>query len=271
MFPYPGDVTKEHKAQAAAIAREMQGEASHFDLGKKVSIPQDLMMEELHLKRNRGSCMYLERQKRVQKFTFEYPANQVNSNFQQGVNINASQSGQTMSNCTGGSEGVGGKQTFHSEIQISQGGNRNPPNVPKKSAKVLQMKMSLNPGAIAPGYPGPLTGVPYEKFNSTAIPKSYRSPWIEYQNEEQIIHRLEEVKNPPEIPLNVSYRSYNRTPIPFGSFSVFDSLSAPTIFEELQAQIEESTSGLELMCQRPSFNRAPRGWSMKFIPESDDL
>lgn len=42
-----------------------------LDLGKKISVPQDVMMEELNLHSNRGSRMFQERQKRVEKFTLE--------------------------------------------------------------------------------------------------------------------------------------------------------------------------------------------------------
>lgn len=42
-----------------------------LDLGKKISVPRDVMMEELNLLSNRGSRMFQERQKRVEKFTLE--------------------------------------------------------------------------------------------------------------------------------------------------------------------------------------------------------
>lgn len=42
-----------------------------LNLGKKVSVPKDVMIEELNLTSNRGSRMFLERQKRVEKFTVE--------------------------------------------------------------------------------------------------------------------------------------------------------------------------------------------------------
>lgn len=44
-------------------------------MGKKISIPKDVMMEELNLQSNRGSRMFQERLKRVERFTLE---NQVN-------------------------------------------------------------------------------------------------------------------------------------------------------------------------------------------------
>ncbi|XP_069809773.1 myozenin-3 [Dendropsophus ebraccatus] len=267
MFPTYADLVKERKGLASAIVREIRGEAPLLDLGKKLSVPQDLMMEELSLQRNRGSCMYLERQKRAQRFTFEYPTNRINA----GGHANAINANQSVPNDVSGTGGAHGKENFCTEIHVVPGGNKTPPNVPKKSPKVLQMKMSLNPDGIAPGYAGPWRNVPYEKFNSTAIPKSYQSPWVESHNVQYVIPTTEKLPPPPQKPLNVTYRTFNRTPIPFGSLSIEYNGEAPNIFEELQAQIEESTSGLDLMCHRPSFNRAPRGWANKYVPESPDL
>lgn len=48
---------------------------ARLDLGKKVSVPLDLMLEELNLMSNRGSIMFQERLKRVEKFTLENLAN----------------------------------------------------------------------------------------------------------------------------------------------------------------------------------------------------
>lgn len=48
--------------------------AKGLNLGKKISVPKDLMMEELNLTSNRGSRMFQERQKRAEKFTLENSA-----------------------------------------------------------------------------------------------------------------------------------------------------------------------------------------------------
>lgn len=48
-----------------------------LNLGKKISVPKDVMMEELNLSSNRGSRMFLERQKRAERFTLENIANAV--------------------------------------------------------------------------------------------------------------------------------------------------------------------------------------------------
>lgn len=46
-----------------------------LNLGKKISVPKDVMMEELNLESNRGSRMFQERQKRAERFTLENAAN----------------------------------------------------------------------------------------------------------------------------------------------------------------------------------------------------
>ena len=48
-------------------------------LGKKISVPQDVMMEELNLPSNRGSRMFQERQRRVEKYILESVANGTHS------------------------------------------------------------------------------------------------------------------------------------------------------------------------------------------------
>ncbi|XP_072517922.1 myozenin-2 [Salminus brasiliensis] len=62
-------LAKERQQWDPQLCSEAQGE--HFNLGKKISVPQDVMMEELNLRTNRGSRMFQERQKRVERFTLE--------------------------------------------------------------------------------------------------------------------------------------------------------------------------------------------------------
>lgn len=49
-----------------------------LNLGKKMSVPKDIMMEELNLSSNRGSRMFQERQKRAERFTLENAINTSN-------------------------------------------------------------------------------------------------------------------------------------------------------------------------------------------------
>ncbi|NXE28831.1 MYOZ3 protein, partial [Ardeotis kori] len=224
-----------------------------LDLGKKMSTPQDLMIEELSLRNNRGSQLFQERQKRMQRFVFEYPSGYG----KQGGG--SSPCPLTLSPQAG--EDAGGQQSFHSELHVAASPQGGPPEVPKKTEKVLQMSKILNPDALAPGYSGPLKEVPPEKFNITAIPKGYRSPWQELLGDKGNAAQGE--NQPPVKPLPWDFRSFNRTPAPFDRALLSDPFSVPAM--EL-----DHLSILEVISHRPNFNRVPQGWA-RILPESDEL
>lgn len=70
----------ERKKRAAAICREVHGtNGDTIDLGKKLSTPKDIMLEELSLLSNRGSRLFKMRQRRSDKYTFESIQNEANS------------------------------------------------------------------------------------------------------------------------------------------------------------------------------------------------
>lgn len=277
------DMARQQKNRALAIVREITGRGMYtnveLDLGKKVSTPQDVMMEELSLQNNRGSLMYQKRQKRVERFILEYP----DSTRPAGKHLTFSQiasaaggpagTAGTTELVDGYADGTSGKENYRAEAFIPPSSRGAPPTVPKKSIKALQMKKSQNPGAIAPGYSGPLAEVPPEKFNITAIPKSYRSPWCEelnYHDNAVTVNVPVDLAEPFQDSLDVEYRSFNRAPIPFGGCKPSQRMVLLSLFEEPTPQ-PEPPSCLELMCKRRSFNQAPRGWNMRNIPESDDL
>ncbi|CAM5159743.1 unnamed protein product [Natator depressus] len=269
MFPIMhSDHTQERKRQAIAIVREMAEDVPQLDLGKKVSIPQDLMVEELSLQTNRGSQLFQQRQKRVQKFILEHP-----------TGYRASSSKMAAGGSHGMAEGdlagrpdtwlsAEGQENYRTELHVAAAGQGTPPKVPKKTNKVIQMSKALNPEALAPGYSGPLKEVPPEKFNFTAIPKSYCSPWQEFLFSED--YRVESKSQLPELPRKPSHfelRSFNRTPTPFGGVLLNDMFTVPGL--EMMAQTDTPNS-LELVWNRPSFNRAPQGW-VRILPETEEL
>ncbi|XP_009089704.2 myozenin-3 isoform X3 [Serinus canaria] len=249
-----------------AIMRPGPEDASsepHLDLGKKMSTTHDLMIEELSLPNNRGSRLFQQRQKRVQRFVFEHP-----SGSRQLPGQGASSSHHTGK---GGPEGTvneqmagenaGGQENYHSELHVAASPQGGPPEVPKKSEKVLHMSKVLNPSALAPGYSSPLKEIPHEKFNATAIPKGYRSPWQElFGDRDNAVYS----KNPPPMrPPAWDFRSFNRTPAPFDRALVGELFSLPTV--EL-----ENLSVLEVISHRPNFNRVAQGW-VRILPESEEL
>uniref|UniRef100_A0A667YFF1 Myozenin 2a n=1 Tax=Myripristis murdjan TaxID=586833 RepID=A0A667YFF1_9TELE len=251
--------TRERKMQAAAICREVQGpEDVEMDLGKKVSVPKDIMLEELSFASNRGSRLFKMRQRRSEKYTFESIQNEAN------------------------------KQNENGNATENQSGENNP-NVdqpPQTSHDTADTRTEPTPDSIAPGYGGPLKDIPPEKFNSTAIPKSYHSPWeqaiINDPNlADTLISHMPEPEPLPELP---GYKSFNRVATPFGGFGKTPS-PAPIKSPQVEPLPDYPELRGETAALRPSFNRTALGWvsvgtpvllptislEPMFIPESDDL
>ncbi|KAK3524026.1 hypothetical protein QTP70_017539 [Hemibagrus guttatus] len=210
-------------------------ETECLDLGKKISVPQDIMMEELNLLSNRGSRMFQERQKRTEKFTLEGAGKQADN--------------QSETSCNQTTE-------EHSSTKV------NPPGRNKLLAKLHHsVAKKGSPSVLAPGYSEPLKEIPPEKFNVTVIPKLYCSPWEEQSDSESMLVTIS--SNLPEPPQKLgpaNYRCFNRAPMPFGGTSgCTRSLPLPG-FELLQAYTEPTLTW-ERICARPNFNRIPRGWT----------
>ncbi|KAK1789276.1 hypothetical protein P4O66_015209 [Electrophorus voltai] len=240
-------LTRQRQQQARALCREARGDG--LNLGKKVSVPKDVMMEELNLTSNRGSRMFQERQRRVDRFTVENTADTSTVSYD---NLDHNQG--------------------HSAAPV-QGGKENLSClVPGKRSLVTTLKKSVamkgSPGVLAAGYTGPLKEIPREKFNITVIPRSYCSPWREALGEcEEIPASL---NTQPEKLQPVNYRCFNRSPMPFGGRTHSKRVTTPISFQTLEPQ---SLHGLPTdgTATRPNFNRAPRGWGIGYTPESTEL
>ncbi|XP_075889093.1 myozenin-2-like isoform X1 [Nelusetta ayraudi] len=242
------DLTKQRMLQARALSKEARG--GGLNLGKKISVPKDVMMEELNLTSNRGSRMFLERQKRAERFTLENIANDVNNT-----------------------------SSVHSEVihppqnipQMQTGKENQAVTIPGKHSLVMNLQKTIaakgSPDVLAPGYSGPLKNVPCEKFNITVIPKSYCSPWTE------ALGGIEEdlnIQMPPHQLQQANYRSFNRSAMPFGG-AMGSKRVIPTITLEPVEIPKLPSTAQKPMCPRPNFNRAPRGWGIDYNPESNEL
>uniref|UniRef100_A0A8C5UTZ7 Myozenin 2 n=1 Tax=Microcebus murinus TaxID=30608 RepID=A0A8C5UTZ7_MICMU len=195
-------MVKQRKQQASAIMKEIHGnDMDGMDLGKKVSIPRDIMLEELSHLSNRGARLFKMRQRRSDKYTYE--------NFQ-----------------------------YESKAQIN--------------------------------YSGPLKEIPPERFNTTAVPKYYQSPWEQAISSDP---ELSEVLSPKffkpegkaELP---DYKSFNRVATPFGGFekaSKAVKFKVPD-FELLLLTDPRFMAFTNPLSGRRSFNRTPKGWISEHIP-----
>ncbi|XP_078132095.1 myozenin-2a isoform X1 [Sander vitreus] len=239
---------------------------TEMDLGKKVNVPKDIMLEELSLTSNRGSRLFKMRQRRSEKYTFESIQNENNQQLNNIV-VSQTENGSATDSRSG-----------ENNVDVDQS-----PTVPSDTP---DRSMVPNPDSIAPGYGGPLKDIPPEKFNRTAVPKSYHSPW-----EQAIISdpaladtlntHMPEPEPQPDLP---GYKSFNRVATPFGGFG-----KAPRPASIKSLQVEPLPDYPELQgdaaVNRPSFNRSALGWvsvgdpvpfpavSLEplLIPESEDL
>ncbi|XP_057706161.1 myozenin-2 isoform X1 [Corythoichthys intestinalis] len=244
------DVTKQRMLQARMLSREARG--GRLNLGKKVSVPRDVMIEELTLPSNRGSLMFQERQRRAERFTLENVANNAHN---------------TMSTHP---VAVPPPQI----IQQPQGGKENQAfSMPGKHSLMMNLQKTLankgSPDVLAPGYSGPLKEIPHEKFNKTVIP--YWSPWREaLRHNEELLEALNTKLPLPQRHQVAHYRCFNRSPMPFGG-APSSKRVIPIISFEAQESQNLPGIALDRMCHRPNFNRAPRGWEGHHCPESNEL
>ncbi|XP_057644875.1 myozenin-3 isoform X2 [Chionomys nivalis] len=230
-------IPKEQKEPAMAVTGDLAEPVPSLDLGKKLSVPQDLMIEELSLRNNPGSLLFQKRQRRVQKFTFE-----LSESLQSVLNGPEEQN-------------HGSEQNHRSELHVSQGSTGDPSTA---HPRVTGVESVRSPSALAPGYAEPLKGIPPEKFNHTAIPKGYSCPWQEFVS-------YRDYPSGSITPIVRDYRNFNKTPVPFGGPHVGE-----TVFQAGLPFAPEPFSGLELLRLRPSFNRVAQGWVRK-LPESEEL
>ncbi|XP_040832851.1 myozenin-3 isoform X1 [Ochotona curzoniae] len=246
-------IPKDHKGPAVSAMGDFSEPVPLLDLGKKLSVPQDLMIEELSLRNNRGSLLFQKRQRRVQRFTFELPDNQR-------VSLAGSARRKVLGTAEPGTVSVANgteEHNYHSELHIYP----TSPGAPEDAHSTATPAESVrSPSALAPGYAEPLKGVPPEKFNHTAIPKGYHCPW------EEFISYRDYWSDGLGLALSPNcYRNFNKTPVPFGGPLVGEAIPrAGTPF------VPEPFNGLELLRLRPSFNRVAQGW-VRNLPESEEL
>ncbi|XP_069878611.1 myozenin-2 isoform X2 [Dipodomys merriami] len=233
-------LVKQKKQPGSAIMKEShRNDAEGMDLGKKVSIPRDIMLEELSHLSNRGARLFKMRQRRSDKYTFE------NFQYESRAQIN------------------NGKLDGSSMEAALQQAPLTPPNTPDP-------RSPPNPESIAPGYSGPLKEIPPERFNTTAVPKYYQSPWEQAISDdpellEALYPKLFKPEGKAELP---DYRSFNRVATPFGGFEKASKMVKFKVpdFELLLLTDPRFMAFANPLSGRRSFNRTPKGWVSENIP-----
>ncbi|XP_068182290.1 myozenin-2 isoform X2 [Antennarius striatus] len=226
MQPGQDNITQQRMLQAKVMPKKARG---GLNLGKKISVPKDVMMEELNLPSNRGSRMFQERQKRAEMFTLE--------------------------NISSGAQNTGYVQPEAAPP---------PPQIIPEPQRGTE-----GPAFSVPGYSGPLKIVPYERFNTTVIPKSYCSPWTDalgVNKEAQISINIQ----PLQLPQTQPYRCFNRSAVPFGGPMASERVIPEVSYEAVDSRMPPGITEVH-MYRRPNFNRAPRGWGINRCPESNEL
>ncbi|XP_071604245.1 myozenin-1 isoform X2 [Heliangelus exortis] len=247
----------------------MPQEVSKLNLGKKISIPRDVMLEELSLLTNKGSKMFKLRQLRVEKFIYENNPDAFTDSsvdhFQKfippGGHYGEDAQGYAQGRMVGGvTAGQQGSSQHHagSHRPGSKGG-------PGESdgERVGDSDGTAGEGGDGAEKDGKAGG------KKVTIFKTYISPWeramgISPEDKSQMTIDLLSYSPKADSP---HYKSFNRTAMPYGGF---EKAAKRLTFKVPQFDIcpllpDSLTMYNQNLGNRPSFNRTPIPW----IPSGD--
>ncbi|XP_006263023.1 myozenin-1 [Alligator mississippiensis] len=257
----------------------MPQEGSKLNLGKKISIPRDVMLEELSLLTNKGSKMFKLRQLRVEKFIYENNPDVFTDSsvdhFQRFIpSVGGHYGGEAHGYSHASGRMVGGVTTG----QYGPNKLHYPPAPPPKPGS------KGGAGGTGPGHAGGPAGTgggvdggggdsagkdgrADEKSGDgkkVSIFKTYISPWeraigITPQEKSQFTIDLLSYGARPDFP---HYKSFNRTAMPYGGYEKAVKLmtfqmpefdAGPLVPEPVIVYSQDINN-------RPSFNRTPVPW-----------
>nr|XP_056704679.1 myozenin-1 [Euleptes europaea] len=283
--PAPNKNRKPTKLILELTQEVMPQEGSKLNLGKKISTPKDVMLEELSLLTNRGSKMFKLRQMRVEKFIYE--------NNPDAFMDNSVDHFQRFIPTIGGHYGVeahgysqsGGRMV--SGVTVGRYGSSKlpfPPNPPPKpGSKGGAGAGGAGAGGTGAGHPEGTPGTgggvdggsegpegPGGKGDPKAgsgkhisIFKTYISPWeraLGLTPQEKSAFTIDLLSYDSKAAL-CHYKSFNRSAVPYGGYEKAIKLmtfqmpefDAGPLPEPVVVYNQEVTS-------RPSFNRTPVPW-----------
>ncbi|XP_018421507.1 PREDICTED: myozenin-1 [Nanorana parkeri] len=200
-------------------------DASRLNLGKKISVPRDIMLEELSLLSNKGSKMFKLRQKRVEKFIWENNPDVFTDN-----SLLLSERVQ-LTTC---------------QIRDVKIGHQH-----WKICKIIHVHDGQS------GQPGSEGG------KQITIFKTYLSPWdkalgTDPQQATKLSVNLLDYGSKAELS---KFKSFNRSAMPYGGYEKASKLMTFQMPEfDAGPEPEDVTVFNPNVNSRPSFNRTPIGW-----------
>ncbi|NXU49143.1 MYOZ1 protein, partial [Turnix velox] len=262
--PAPLKRKKPTKPIGKLTHEDMPQEVSKLNLGKKISIPRDVMLEELSLLTNKGSKMFKLRQLRVEKFIYENNPDAFTDNsvdhFQKFI-----PPGGHYGDADGYAQGrmVGG-------VTAGQHGSGKYPGAPPRPGS--KGGSGGNEGEHEGGSAGSGGGEFYLPLftdgksggKKVTLFKTYITPWeramgISPEDKSQFTVDLLSYSPKGDSP---HYKSFNRTAMPYGgyekaakrmTFKVPQFDLCPLLPESLMIYNQNFSN-------RPSFNRTPIPW-----------
>nr|XP_032834743.1 myozenin-1-like isoform X2 [Petromyzon marinus] len=281
--PAPPKSNRPTRSRTPAIAIVDENDPFHM---KKLSVPRDIMMEELSLLANKGSQLFKIRRKRADKYTYESEGtaghysydHQGNPYIAYGSGGGVGAAGHHVliygQNGAGGhgagGHGAGGHGAGgHGEGGGGAGGQHGGGHGGGQGGGAGgQHGGGAGGGGGGGGVNGPHSGSGplQEQVNSVCPPvhKAYLSPWDQaIGGEPQLLAGLTQQPLGPPGPREpyADYRSFNRKALPYGGFELASRLSSfvmPKLTFTAPVTPEVTHDGVP---QRPNFNRSPQGWA----------
>ncbi|XP_053547984.1 myozenin-1 [Bombina bombina] len=262
-------------------SNEGEQDNSSLNLGKKISVPRDIMLEELSLLSNKGSKMFKLRQKRVEKFIYENNPDVFSDNsldhFQKFIpSVGGHMVVDGQIGVGGGGYGLvhgGGRMVSSlSGGQYGPGGLQPPTPPPKPGSKgAAGAGQAGGAGSGGQGSRGidstggkdGQSGQPGEGGKQITIFKTYLSPWdkaigVDPKQTTNISINLLDFGPKAEL---CNYKSFNRSAMPYGGYEKASKLMTFQMPEFDAAPEAENVVVFNAEAtNRPSFNRTPIGW-----------
>ncbi|XP_058910238.1 myozenin-1 [Kogia breviceps] len=274
-MPLSGTPAPNKKRKSSKLIMELTGggqQSSGLNLGKKISVPRDVMLEELSLLTNRGSKMFKLRQMRVEKFIYEnHPdvfSDSSMDHFQKflptvGGQLGTAGQGFSYSKGSGGGQAGGcgsagqygsDEHHHHQGAGSGYGGTGGPGGQTGRGGAA---------GTAGVGKTGLDDQAGGEEKHITVF-KTYISPWeramgVDSQQKVELGINLLAHGAKADLP---QYKSFNRTAMPYGGY---EKASKHMTFQMPKVELgpllsEPLVLYNQNLSNRPSFNRTPIPW-----------